>query len=293
MAFIGQPRGMGLGPIRLRVIITKEAEVLEITDVTGSVIEIRDPTVITQKLAVDANGKIGVSSLPSVVLGAGTAAFGKLAANTGVDIGDVDVASIAAGDNNIGNVDIVTIPNTILAGMASLPAGTAAIGKLASNTGVDIGDVDILSIAAGNNNIGDVDIASAIPAGTNNIGDVDIASAIPAGTNTIGAVKRDVVNYTKVMKYVALANTNETTVWDPTGGTKFVITDIFVSATAAGTCTFKDGTAGTTFLVGSFAAKGGMVSNLQTPIQSTTADNNLTATASAATQHVTVCGYEV
>ena len=41
---------------------------------------------------------------------AGTNAIGKLAANTGVDIGDVDVTSIAAGDNNIGNVDIVTVP---------------------------------------------------------------------------------------------------------------------------------------------------------------------------------------
>lgn len=116
---------------------------------------------------------------------------------------------------------------------------------------------------------------------------------LSASTNIIGAVKKDVVNYTKVQKYVALGDTNETTVWDPTGGTKFVITDIFVSATAAGTCTLKDGTAGTTFLIASLAANGGFVTNLQTPIQSATADNNLTATASAATQYITVCGYEV
>jgi len=162
-----------------------------------------------------------------------TAAIGKLAANSGVDIGDVDILSIAAGDNNIGNVDIassvaldvsaatVTVDLganndvTIAAGVASiataedtasanldvgvaamarrtatpadtsgadldyemlqmdngrlwtsatidaaLPAGTAAIGKLAANSGVDIGDVDILSIAAGDNNIGNVDIVS-------------------------------------------------------------------------------------------------------------------------------------
>ncbi len=37
---------------------------------------------------------------------------------------------------------------------AALPAGTNAIGKLAANSGVDIGDVDILSIAAGANLIG-------------------------------------------------------------------------------------------------------------------------------------------
>lgn len=45
-------------------------------------------------------------------LPAGTNAIGKLAANSGVDIGDVDILSIAAGDNNIGNVDIVTLPGS-------------------------------------------------------------------------------------------------------------------------------------------------------------------------------------
>jgi hypothetical protein len=60
-------------------------------------------------------------------LPAGTNAIGKLAANSGVDIGDVDITSIAAGDNNIGNVDIVTMPNVTLA------AGT--------NTNEFVGDV--------------------------------------------------------------------------------------------------------------------------------------------------------
>ena len=52
--------------------------------------------------------------------------------------------------------------------VGSLPAGSAAIGKLAANSGVDIGDVDITSIAAGDNNIGNVDIVS-LPASTNTI----------------------------------------------------------------------------------------------------------------------------
>jgi hypothetical protein len=106
-----------------------------------------------------------------------------------------NVDSIAAGDNNIGNVDIVTLP--------ALPAGTNAIGKLAANSGVDIGDVDVTSLPplpAGTNNIGDVDVLTlpALPAGTNaigklaansgvDIGDVDIAS-IAAGENHLGEV---------------------------------------------------------------------------------------------------------
>lgn len=43
--------------------------------------------------------------------------------------------------------------------VAALPAGTNAIGKLAANTGVDIGDVDVLSIAAGDNLVGRVKIS--------------------------------------------------------------------------------------------------------------------------------------
>ena len=40
----------------------------------------------------------------------------------------------------------------------ALPAGTNAIGKLSANSGVDIGDVDVTSISAGTNLVGDVGI---------------------------------------------------------------------------------------------------------------------------------------
>jgi hypothetical protein len=48
---------------------------------------------------------------------------------------------------------------------AALPAGTNAIGKLAANSGVDIGDVDVTSISAGSNLIGDVGISGARTSG--------------------------------------------------------------------------------------------------------------------------------
>lgn len=50
----------------------------EIGKVTGSAVEIRDPSVPTQKLAVDAQGKIGVNSLPSIV--------GTVTANAGTNL---------------------------------------------------------------------------------------------------------------------------------------------------------------------------------------------------------------
>lgn len=130
-------------------------------------------------------------------LPAGTNAIGKLTANSGVDIGDVDVTSLPAlpagtnnigdvdvltlpalptGTNNIGDVDVLTVPADpfganadaiVAAGAAGsiqaklrrltqgvedlktavvLAAGTNAIGKLAANSGVDIGDVDVTSV---------------------------------------------------------------------------------------------------------------------------------------------------
>ena len=83
-------------------------------------------------------------------------------AGTGTTFKTTDNAGV-----HTGHVNVDTLP--------ALVAGTAAIGKLAANSGVDIGDVDILSIAAGDNNIGNVDIAS-IAAGDNNIGNVDIVT---------------------------------------------------------------------------------------------------------------------
>lgn len=59
---------------------------------------------------------VDVTRLPALVAG-------------NANIGDVDIASIAAGDNNIGNVDVVTLP--------ALVAGTA-----------NIGDVDVLTVPA-------------------------------------------------------------------------------------------------------------------------------------------------
>jgi hypothetical protein len=66
-------------------------------------------------------------------------------------------AAIPAGDNNIGNVDVVTLP--------ALPAGS--------------------------NNIGDVDIASAIPAGTNAIGDVGLEPRTSGGTSIMRSLDLD------------------------------------------------------------------------------------------------------
>jgi hypothetical protein len=83
-------------------------------------------------------------------------AGGSLTVDGTVAVTNSDITSIKTAveilDNAISGsemqVDIV----------GALPAGTAAIGKLAANSGVDIGDVDVTSISAGTNLIGDVGI---------------------------------------------------------------------------------------------------------------------------------------
>jgi len=83
--------------------------------------------------------------------------------------------------------------------VAALPAGTNAIGKLAANSGVDIGDVDILSIAAGDNNIGNVDVLSVIPGtGATNLGKaIDTAvGATDTGVGMLAKHKEDQVHLT-------------------------------------------------------------------------------------------------
>ena len=170
--------------------------------------------------------QVDVLTSPAIVLGAGTAEIGKLAAGTAIigkvsidqvtaNANEVVVKSISAGDNNIGNVDVVSMPTVTVnshavtnagtfavqvdgaaltalqlidnivsgsganisqingatppigagleatairvtlptdgTGVVKLGAGTAGIGKLTANSGVDIGDVDVLSLPVGHN----------------------------------------------------------------------------------------------------------------------------------------------
>jgi hypothetical protein len=119
---------------------------------------------ITFLSSVGAAAAILTGALP-----AGANAIGKLAANSGVDIGDVDVTSLPVGNTNMAASTPVTIASddTLITALktalelldnaisgsemqvdvvAALPAGANAIGKLAANSGVDIGDVDVTSI---------------------------------------------------------------------------------------------------------------------------------------------------
>ena len=86
-------------------------------------------------LAVNASGQLEISDGGNVL--SVDDAGGSLTVDGTVSIG----SALPAGTNNIGDVDVVSLP--------SIPAGTN-----------NIGDVDVASIAAGDNNIGNVDIVT-------------------------------------------------------------------------------------------------------------------------------------
>ena len=146
-------------------------------------------------------------------LPAGTNAIGKLAANSGVDIGDVDVLTVPA-DPFGANADAAataggtgSIQAKLRNATALLDAIKTAVETLDNTVGGSELQVDVVgSLPAGTNNIGDVDILS-IAAGDNNIGNVDLASAIPAGSNTIGKVDHTTTGIGSGRKVVTTAGT--------------------------------------------------------------------------------------
>ena len=216
-----------------------------------------------------------VAALPS-----GTNGIGKLTANSGVDIGDVDVTSIVpgVGTTNLGKAEDVAhgtgdvgvmalavrkatpadvsnadgdyeplqMDNGRLWTSTALEAGTNAIGKLAANSGVDIGDVTLTAgtaaigkLAANSGvDIGDVTLT----AGTNaigklaansgvDIGDVDVTSqpALDRATDNVGAaqcidkVMNDTTELTVVRAQVTPATSGVTAVIAAKVSTAFVV----------------------------------------------------------------------
>ncbi len=204
------------------------------------------------------------------------AAFYK--ATTPADTQPVSIAAAVPVTDNAGSLtmDSPQLPAALVGGRldvvvgAALPAGANAIGKLAANSGVDIGDVDVTSLPAlpaGNNNIGDVDVVSlpALPAGNNNIGDVDIAT-MPASSRTADTVCAtpdgkyivvDGVAYTVLRAYINLAASGELIPLHATKKNRIVSMIWNNASNADGTMQIKSGGAAGTALGGAYSIRVG------------------------------------
>lgn len=171
---------------------------------------------------------------------------------------------------------------------AALPAGTNAIGKLAANSGVDIGDVDITSIAAGDNNIGNVDIVS-LP-------------ALAAGTNAIGKLLPpdiDVTTHTNYAKkyYTNAGAVTDGIVWSPAAGKRWHVVSLFIQVSAAATVTLEDDKSGgdEAVMKMELAANSGISIPFpeKYPLASGEDAADLIITTSAGNVYVTCVGYEI
>lgn len=104
--------------------------------------------------------------------------------------------------------------------VAALPAGTNAIGKLAANSGVDIGDVDVTSIAAGTNVIGAVREVS-------------------------GLMIENAVSVTVKYAAIDVASSGDNTIVAAVSGKKIRVLSLFLVAAGTVNVRFENGAGGT------------------------------------------------
>lgn len=177
--------------------------------------------------------------------------------------------SVAAGSGSVS----ATTQRVVLATDVALPAGTNAIGKLAANSGVDIGDVDVTSLPA-----------------------------LVAGTAYVGKVlptDRDVTLHTNYAKkyYTNAGAVTDGIVWSPAAGTRWHVVSMFINLSAAGTVTFEDDKAGgdEAVMKMELAANSGMTINFgeRYPLASGEDAADLLVTTSAGNVYITLTGYEI
>jgi hypothetical protein len=151
--------------------------------------------------------------------------------------------------------------------VAALPAGTNAIGKLAANSGVDIGDVTLTA--------GTAAIGTLLPP------DIDVT------THT---------NYAKKY-YTSAGAATDGIVWSPAAGKRWHVVTLIVNVSAAATVTFEDDKAGgdEAVMKFEFAANSGTVINFgeKYPWASGEDAADLLVTTSAGNVYITAVGYEI
>lgn len=220
----------------------------------------------------------------------------------------------------VGNGAAATAQRVTLAndstGIVALTTSTASIGKLAANSGVDIGDVDVTSVIPGTGatNLGKAEDAahSSGDTGIMALGvRVDTPNATVAAngdyhylaTDLVGGVRTAlyetdfaVLGTNHVKKYYTNAGAvTDGIIWSPAAGKRWYVTDIFIQVSAAATVTLEDDLAGGDSAVwkAELAANSGWSHSFATPLFSGEDAADLIVTTSAGNVYITVTGYEV
>jgi hypothetical protein len=280
--------------------------------VTGSATAANQATQITAEQAI----QVAVELIDNAVSGAGfniTQFAGVNAASgSGTATGALRVELPTNGTGVIATVGAVTAITN------ALPAGTNAIGKLAANTGVDIGDVDVTSVIPGTtatalgkaedagHTSGDVGVfALAVRQDTpNTAASATDADYTQISVSSTGAVRTAppsedfaaLANGPQVKKYYTNAGAvTDGIIWSPAAGKRWYVTDIVVNVSAACTVTFEDDKAGGDEAVAKFefAANSGWAQSFNTPWFSGEDAADLLITTTAGNVYITITGYEI
>lgn len=251
-------------------------------------------------------GRLWTSATVDAALPAGTNAIGKLAANNGVDIGDVDVTSVVPGTGatNLGKAEDAAHTTGDVGVMAlSVRQDTAA-----ALGGTDADYQPLITDASGRLHV----INSGGVGGTVAHDGIDSGNPLKVGgkarqTNptavadadrvdaTFDDLGRQVVVLNQVRDLVGHQHTQiassaaETTIVTTVASTLLDLVGLVITnqtATAVNV-TIKDGTGGTTRMILALAASGGIVLNFPVPVTQSAA-GNWTATLSSASVTVNI-----
>lgn len=214
---------------------------------------------------------------------------------------------------------IIATVGAVTAITNALPAGTNAIGKLAANSGVDIGDVDVTSVIPGT---GATNLGKAEDGGHTS-GDVGVFALgvrndtpnaaltnADADYSQISTTKTGAVQIQYSAEDFAVLGSNfvnkpfnltgaqtDTIIWSPAAGKRWYVTSFYYCVSAAATVTFEDDTSGGDVFMGiggeHAANSGAACASLRTPLFSTEDAADLLLTTSAGNIRGFVSGYEI
>jgi hypothetical protein len=167
--------------------------------------------------------------------------------------------------------------------VTDLAAIEVLLGTIDADTGAIKTAVEVIDNAISGSEM-QVDVVAALPAGTNVIGEV-IPSSYPTTDNA------------KFMNkyYTSAGAATDGIIWSPAASTRWYVTDLIISVSAATTVTLEDDKAAgdAVVLKVDLAANGGFCKRFITPLASGEDAADLLITTTAGNVYVTACGYEV
>lgn len=280
------------------------------------VVVLGDPSTNAGVAPVDAAAglKVDLGADNDVTIGASATNIAKAedAASASADVGvpamAVQKATPADSAGTDGDYEMLQMKNGRLWVSAVLEAGSAAIGKLAANSGVDIGDVDVTSaiITGGAVAHDAADSGNPIKVGAKAESAISTATMVADGDRTDVYADIDGVLIVRSDRPLGdllserVSNTDGTstasTVFGATASTRNVITgySVYNASATAGYLDFRDGTAGSILWTVPLPATGGANFAIPSGIFRTTANTALAFDVSAAltTVYISVTGFK-